>query len=356
MKAMILHAGGDLRRETVPDAAPGAGEVVVRVHACSICGSDLHAYHGKHPRLTFPRVLGHEFAGEIVALGAGVSRFRVGQRVCCDIDLPCGTCGPCRSGRSNICETLKTMGFDCDGAYAEYARVPEFNLYSLPENVSFDQASAVQVLGISYHAVADRVKPRADENVAVIGAGPIGVGAALVARSLGAEVTILDLLEYRLALARRLGIPQAWSANDGDLRERALAATGGRGFDRVIECVGGFQERTVADAVRIVKRGGQITVVGTFPENKATIPIAYLKDREIDLNFSRGNFRAFAPCLELIGSGKVNPDLYISHRFPLAQAEEALKLLEARDVEAHKIVLHPQASANQAPRIANRKS
>jgi len=356
MKAMILHAGGDLRRETVPDPAPGAGEVVVRVHACSICGSDLHAYHGKHPRLTFPRVLGHEFAGEIVALGTGVSRFRVGQRVCCDIDLPCGTCGPCRDGRSNICETLKTMGFDCDGAYAEYGRVPEFNLYSLPENVSFDQASAVQVLGISYHAVADRVKPRADEKVAVIGAGPVGLGAALVARSLGAEVTILDLLEYRLALARRLGIPHAWSAIDGDLRERALAATGGRGFDRVIECVGGFQERTVADAMRIVKRGGQITVVGTFPENKATIPIAYLKDREIDLNFSRGNFRAFAPCLELIGSGKVNPDLYISHRFPLAQAEDALKLLEARDVEAHKIVLHPQASVIQAPRIANRKS
>jgi threonine dehydrogenase-like Zn-dependent dehydrogenase len=237
------------------------------------------------------------------------------------------------------------MGFDCDGAYAEYARVPEFNLYPLPDNVGFDQASAVQVLGISYHAVVDRVQPKAGEKIAVIGAGPVGLGAALIARSIGAEITILDLLQYRLALALRLGIPHAWNAGDGDLRERALAATGGRGFDRVIECVGGFQERTVADAVRMVKRGGRITVVGTFPENKATIPIAYLKDREIDINFSRGNFRAFAPCLELIGSGKINPDLYISHRFPLAQAEDALRLLEARDVEAHKIVLHPHAGA-----------
>jgi len=342
MKAMVLHAGGDLRRETVPDPAPGAGEVVVRVHACSICGSDLHAYHGKHPRLTFPRVLGHEFAGEIVATGTA-SPFRVGQRVCCDIDLPCGTCGPCRDGRSNICETLRTMGFDCDGAYAEYARVPEFNLYPLPENVSYDQASAVQVLGISYHAVADRVKPKPGERIAVIGAGPVGLGAALVAHSMGAEVTILDPLQYRLAMALRLGIPNAWNPGDGDLRERALAATGGRGFDRVVECVGGFQERTVADAVRMIKRGGQITVVGTFPENRATIPIAYLKDREIDVNFSRGNFQAFAPCLELIGSGRINPDLYISHRFKLADAEDALKLLEARDVEAHKVVLHPQA-------------
>lgn len=342
MKAAILHGGGDLRHETVPDPAPGAGEVVVRVQACSICGSDLHAFHGKHPRLTFPRILGHEFAGEIVALGRGVGKFRVGERVCCDIDFPCGACGPCREGRSNICEKLRTMGFDRDGAYAEYAVVPEFNLYSLPDNVSFDQASAVQVLGISYHAVAHRVKPQAGEKVAVIGAGPIGLGAALIARLAGAEVTITDILDYRLAKARELGIASTLNAKGGDMRERALELTSGRGFDKVVECVGGLQERTVTDAVNMVKRGGQITIVGTFPENRATLPIAYIKDREIDINFSRGNFKAFAPCLELIGSGKIDPDRYISHRFPLSRAEEALRLLEARNVEAHKIVLHPQ--------------
>lgn len=344
MKAAILHGGGDLRHETVPDPAPGAREVVVRVHACSICGSDLHAYHGKHPRLTFPRILGHEFAGEIVETGKDVKGFRVGQRVCCDIDFPCGACGPCREGRTNICEKLRTMGFDRDGAYAEYAPVPEFNLYALPDAVSYDQASAVQVLGISYHAVAHRVQPGAGEKIAVIGAGPIGLGAALVAQLMGAEVTITDILDYRLAKARELGIASTVNAKEGDMREQALALTAGRGFDKVVECVGGLQERTVTDAVTMVRRGGQITIVGTFPENRATIPIAYIKDREIDLNFSRGNFRAFAPCLELVGSGKVNPDLYISHRFPLGRAEDALRLLEARNVEAHKIVLHPQAA------------
>ncbi len=342
MKAAILHAGGDLRMQTVPDPAPQAREVVVKVHACSICGSDLHAFHGKHPRLTFPRILGHEFAGEIVALGADMQGLRVGQRVCCDIDVACGTCGPCRAGRSNICETLKTMGFDRDGAYAEYVAVPDYNLYPLPENVTYDQASAVQVLGISYHAVAHRVRPQSGEKIAVIGAGPVGLGAALVAQAMGAEVSILDILEYRVAMARRLGIATGFNPRGVNVREWALANTGGHGFDKVVECVGGRQEQTVTDAINMVKRGGQVTVVGTFPENKATIPIAYVKDREIDLIFSRGNFQAFAPCLELIASGKVNPDIYISHRFALSRAEDALRLLEARDVEAHKVVLHPQ--------------
>ena len=345
MKAILLHGGSDLRYETVPDPVPRPHEVIVKVHACSICGSDLHAFHGKHPRLTFPRILGHEFAGEIVTAGKDVRNFRTGQRVCCDIDFPCGACGPCRAGRSNICEQLRTMGFDKDGAYAEYAAVPGFNLYPLPDNVSYDQASAVQVLGISYHAVAHRVKPQAGESIAVIGAGPVGLGAAMIALSMGADVAILDILDYRLAMAKTLGIATIVNATNAGLRERALELTAGRGFDKIIECVGGFQERTVTDAIGMIKRGGQITVVGTFPENKATIPIAYLKDREIDLNFSRGNFQAFAPCLDLIASGKINPDLYISHRFPLHRAEEALRLLEARDIEAHKIVLHPQAGA-----------
>ncbi len=344
MKAAILHGGGDLRLETLPDPTLAAGEVMVKVQACSICGSDLHAYHGKHPRLTFPRVLGHEFAGEIAEIGKGVNGLAVGERVCCDIDISCGVCGPCREGRSNICDKLRTMGFDCDGAYAQYVAVPAYNIYRLPGNVSFDQAAIVQTLGISYHAVAHRVLPNPGEQVAVIGAGPIGLGAALIARSLGAHVTIVDLLDFRLVMARKLGIEQTINAATEDLIERGLHITRGLRFDKVIECVGGRQEQTVHNAIGIVKRGGQITIVGTFPDNEATIPIAWLKDREIDINFSRGNFRAFAPCIELIAGGKIDPDLYISHRLPLGRAQDALLLLEQRHIEAHKIVLHPQVS------------
>lgn len=342
LRAAVLHGAGDLRHETIADPAPGSAEVIVKVEACSICGSDLHGFHGKHPRLVFPRILGHEFAGEVLALGSGVRDMRIGTRVCCDIDIHCGACGPCLEGRTNICEKLRTLGFDRDGGYAQYVAVPALNLYPLPDSVTYDQAAAVQVLGIGYHAVAHRVRPRPGERIAVIGAGPIGLGAALVAKALGAEVTVFELLPYRLAMARKLGIECALNPLEIDPRGEALALTGGRGFDKVVECVGGFQQKTVQMAVDVVKRGGQITIVGTFPENRATIPIAYIKDREIDLNFSRGNFQAFAPCLELIASGAVNPDRYISHRLPLTRAVDALRLLEARNVEAHKIVLHPQ--------------
>jgi L-iditol 2-dehydrogenase len=343
MKAAVLSSAGQLQYRTVPDPAPGSHEVIVKVHACSICGSDLHAFHGGHPRLTFPRILGHEFAGEIVAVGAEASGYRVGERVCCDIDIACGVCRPCREGRANICERLRTTGFDRDGAYAEFVAVPDYNLYRLPDNVSYDQASAVQVLGIGYHAVAHRVLPRPGEKVAVIGAGPVGLGVALIAGIMGADVTILDLLDYRLAMAQRLGVPRTLDTREGRLHERALALTEG-GFDKVVECVGGRQEQTVQDAAALVRRGGQITVVGTFPDNRASTPIAYLKDREIDLNFSRGNFQAFAPCLDLVASGRIDPAAYISHRFPLTRAEDALNLLRARDIEAHKIVLHPSAN------------
>jgi threonine dehydrogenase-like Zn-dependent dehydrogenase len=241
MKAAILHGGNDLRHETVPDPTPASNEVVLKVQACSICGSDLHAFHGAHPRIVFPRILGHEFAGEIVAVGKDVKNLKPGMRVCSDIDLSCGTCGPCREGRGNICDNLKTMGFDRDGAYAEYVATPATNVYRLPDAVTYDQAAIVQTLGISYHAVAHRVLPQPGEHVCVIGAGPIGLGAALIAALYSAEVTIVDLLDYRLDMAKKLGVHHTINAASADLVARALEITQGRRYDKVIEAVGGRQ-------------------------------------------------------------------------------------------------------------------
>ena len=142
-------------------------------------------------------------------------------------------------------------------------------------------------------------------------------------------------------MARRMGIDHAINVATTDLKEEAARYTAGRWFDRVIECVGGFQEKSVEQAVSVVKRGGRITIVGTFPENRVTLPVAYLKDREIDITFSRGNFMAFQPCLDLIAEGRIRPGEYISHRLPLARAEEALLLMESKGQQVHKVVLNP---------------
>ncbi len=345
MKVAVLYGKRDLRCEEAATPSPGPGEVLIRVQACAICGSDLHGYEGSHPRLVFPRIMGHEFAGAVEAVGPGVEDIKPGLRVCSDIDITCGHCGPCLENRQNLCENLKTLGFDRDGAYAEFVIVPAVNIYPLPENVSYDEASIVQTLGVGYHAVSHRANIAAGEKVAVIGAGPIGLGAAMVAKARGANVTIVDLLDYRLETALEAGIDAAVNSSRDDLKEKALALTNGKGFDRVLECVGGRQEKTVADAISIVKRGGMITIVGTFPGNSVTIPIAFLKDREINITFSRGNFQAFGPCLELISSGQIKAGLVISHRLPLSRVEEGFRLLREKNAQVHKVVLHPQEKA-----------
>lgn len=233
------------------------------------------------------------------------------------------------------------MGFDRDGAYAEYVAVPDYNIYSLPENVSFDEGSMIQTIGVGYHAVVDRARIKRGEVVAVIGAGPIGLGAALVAKALGATVTIIDVIDNRLALASRLGIDHTINSQKEELAKKAIEFTHGKGFDKVMECVGGRQEKTIEDALTIIKRGGKVTVVGTFPGNRATIPIARFKDREYELIGSRGNFQAFAPCLELVAKGWVDSKAFISHCLPLAKAEDGIKLMLGKKEDVVKIVLHP---------------
>jgi len=158
MKAMVLYGKHDLRYENVPVPSIGDEDVLVRVQAVAICGSDLFCYEGRHPRLVYPRILGHEFAGTIEAVGKNVKNIKVGQRVCCGIDVVCGKCPNCLEGRANICNELKTIGFARDGAYAQFVAVPAYNIYPIADNISFDEAAVVQVLGIGYHAVTHRLK------------------------------------------------------------------------------------------------------------------------------------------------------------------------------------------------------
>jgi len=344
-RAAVLYGAEDLRFEDRPVPEIGPEEALVQVKACSLCGSDLHAYHGKHPRIVFPRVLGHEFSGIIFRKGEKLDRWEIGQRVCCDIDLTCGECDLCREGRRNLCVQLRTQGFDSDGAYAELVKVPGRNLYPLPAKVSFDEASLVQTLAVAYNGVKRRGEVKVQDKVLIFGCGPIGLCALAVAKASGAKAMVTDTLDYRLGVATEMGADKACNSAISDLIQSAKEWTGGKGVDKVIECVGGTQDVTLNQASQLVKRGGLIVVVGTYGNNRATLRMAEFKDRELELRGSRAYVDAFPDCLELMASGKLGLGKMITHHFSLAEVEKGLRLMRDKAENVMKVVIHPNFSA-----------
>jgi threonine dehydrogenase-like Zn-dependent dehydrogenase len=340
-RAAILCGPEDLRHGDLDVPAPGPEEVLVRVKACALCGSDVSAYFGRHPRITFPRVMGHEYAGVVWRKGERVSGWENGQRVCCDCDLPCGECDLCRQGRRNLCLRLKTQGFDSDGAYADLVRVPQRNLHLLPERVSFEEASMVQTLAVAYNGVRRRGEVKVQDRVLIFGCGAIGLCALAVAKASGAQVFMVDTIEYRLEKALAMGADRVFNGAQGNFIEAVLEATGGKGVDKVIEAVGGSQDVTLSQATQVVKRAGLIVVIGTFSLNKATLRMAEFKDREMDLRGARGYVDAFPDCLELIASGKINLKPLITHRLPLAEVEKGLLLMRDKSENVMKVIISP---------------
>ena len=340
-RAAVLHGPENLRLESVPIPQIGPDEVLVQVKACSLCGSDLHAYLGQLPRIRFPRILGHEFAGIIVQKGQKVSRWQIGQRVCCSVDVTCETCELCRQGRRNLCESLQTIGFERDGAYGEWVKVPQGNLHSLPDALSFEEASMIQTLTIAYNAVRRRGEVRIQERVVILGCGPIGLCALAVAKASGAKVYMVDVLEYRLDAARAMGADEAFNAAREDVVRRVLDLGGGRGVDEVIEAAGGEQQATAAQATQLVKRGGLVVVAGTFAGDLAPMRINEIKSRELEVRGARGDVDDFPACIDLAASGRVSLDRMISHRVGLEEVEKGLRLMMAKGEKVLKIILTP---------------
>ncbi|MBI3971208.1 MAG: alcohol dehydrogenase catalytic domain-containing protein [Chloroflexi bacterium] len=344
MKAVMLYGPEQMEVVDLPDPVPGPGEVLVRIEACSMCGSDLEAYHGWHPKVTYPRVLGHESAGTVVALGEGVGEPAVGTRVCCSGGAGCGNCGTCRAGHPQRCPNRRSPGFTAHGAYAEYLSIPAAGAIPIPDHVSFPEAALVQPLSISNHAV-NRAGPQPGEWVAVLGAGPIGLGVMLLAKRRGARVLATDVVDYRLDLAKRLGADVVVNPRRQDPVATARELSGGKGFDRVVECVGSDQDETLGQAVAMVKPKGLVVVVGSFAQNRATIPIVDFKFGEKELKGSQGAPEGYRPALDLVASGQIDVRPLITHLLPLPEAERGLRLMDEKAEGVIKVVLEPHAGA-----------
>lgn len=329
MKSVQLVAQRSLEvREMPPPEEPGSNEVLVRVRAVGICGSDMHWYLeggiGSH-RAIYPQVLGHEPAGEVVAVGKGVTALRVGQKVALEPAITCGQCEFCRSGHHNNCISSIFMGSpQRPGLFREYATVPERNAVAIPEQMSFVEATVIEPLAVILH-ILELTEIRLGDTVAVMGAGPIGLLTAAVAQIAGASrVFIADKLPHRLAIAREMGVDCTVNTAEASFVEAIMDQTGARGVDIVFDAAAALE--TINTSIAIARLGGRVVLIGIPSEKDLNIDVHTAMAKELNIQtVKRSNHNAHG-AIELIESGRIS-DRLVSHRLPLERTPEAFDVL-----------------------------
>jgi 2-desacetyl-2-hydroxyethyl bacteriochlorophyllide A dehydrogenase len=346
MWASRFHGpGAPLALERVRRPAPGPGEVLVEVHAAGLCGSDVHiAIEGTTPTARVPITLGHESAGMVAALGDGVEGWAPGARVVVSPLIACGTCPRCRVGRFSICERRTLVGIHVDGGLAEYLAVPADTLVALPDAVSFEVGAIItDAVATPYHALQDRAVLRAGESVAVVGVGGLGQHAVQLARLMGASTIVaVDVRPAALDRALAAGATHAVDGAAPDVPARVRAAAGGAGVDVAAEFVG--LARTVETAVACTRPGGRVVVAGIAAEPFVLpTPSAFVRD-EIALLGSYGFTKAsIEQLVDLAAAGRLDLEASVTHRFALAQADDALRVLHTKAGDPGRVVVLPRA-------------
>ena len=318
MRALLCARPGELRLVDRPKPSAAPGTAVVRIRRAGVCGTDLHIFEGTQPYFAYPRVIGHELAGEVEEVGEG-SRWRPGQHVSVIPYLHCGHCVACRRGKTNCCQTLNVVGVHSDGGMADYLRVPDDHLVDA-EGVSLDAAAMAEFLAIGAHA-ARRGAVEAGQRVLVVGAGPIGAACAIFAGARGGEVTMLDTREDRLRFAREaLGVAQTVVAGPG-AREALGSLTSGDFFDVVFDATG--SPAAMNAGFSLVAHGGAYVLVSIVLGDISFADPEFHK-RETTLLGSRNATRAdFDEVFAMLRAGKIPVDRLATHRAPLDEAPEA---------------------------------
>jgi L-iditol 2-dehydrogenase len=345
MKSLLLSSYNNLEIAEMPLPVVGAGEVLVRVEACGICGSDVHGYDGGSGRRIPPIVMGHEAAGTVASVGSGVTGFAVGDRVTFDSTVYCGECAFCRSGEVNLCDNRQVIGVSCGdyrrhGAFAEYVLVPQRIMYQLPAGISFSEAAMLEAVSVALHAV--RVsESKGGETALVIGAGMIGLLTLQAARAAGcATVLIADIDETRLSLAREVGADATLLGSGTDLTAEVLRRTEGRGVDITYEAVG--RNETVATAIDCTRKGGTVTLIGNIrPE--VTLPLQKVVSRQLRLQGSCASSGEYPQAIELIAGGKIKVGPLITAVAPLEEGPRWFSRLHAGEPNLMKVILSPGA-------------
>jgi L-iditol 2-dehydrogenase len=343
MKALLLKEYRHLEVVDLPEPDIAPDEVLIRVGACGICGSDVHGYDGSTGRRIPPLVMGHEAAGIIERIGAEAAGFAVGDRVTFDSTVSCGQCDYCHAGRINLCDNRQVLGVSCGdyrrhGAFAEFVAVPARILYELPDALPLEHAALIEAVSVAVHAVK-RSPPQLDEDVVVVGSGMIGLLVVQVLRHYGCgNLIAVDVDDDRLALAMKLGATAFINARSEDAVARIMAVTNNRGAAAAWEVVG--TTPTIHTAVQCVQKGGSIILVGNVSP-AVEIPLQAIVTRELTLYGSCASSGEYPECIELMARGAVDVRPLISASAKLEETPTWFERLYRREPGLMKVVVTP---------------
>ena len=315
MKSVCLKQPGDISLVDVPAQKREKDQVLIKVRSAGICGSDIGAYKGVNPLVTYPRIIGHEIAGEVVEVGDEETEFKVGDRVIIEPYVYCGKCYPCSIGHTNCCENLTVRGVHIEGGMAEFISHPRHLLHKVPAGIPWHLVPMAEPLVISMHAIK-QAETKAGQHVVVTGAGQIGLLAAQYALVLGAIPIIVDPVEERLALARSLGVTHTINPAKSDAVAEILSITQGRMAEAVIECSGAAP--AIRGAVDYVSYAGHIVLVG-WPKSEIPMPTGLFTKKELTIRGSRNSVGQFPESLRLIAEGKVNVEALLTKTVSLEE-------------------------------------
>lgn len=339
MRALVYEGPWQMSLREVPPPAPGPDDAIVAVQAVGICGSDVHGFMGLTGRRTPPMIMGHEFGGVVSAVGERVGRAQVGQRVVVQPLITCGRCANCVAGLPNICLNRTGLGMlNTNGAMAEAVRVPQAQLYPLPEAMPMEQAALVEPLAVALRAV-NLTPLTLMGTLAIVGVGTIGLLAILAARLRGAGTIIAtDLSPHRLDLARRLGADVAVNVKDDDPVAVVHDHTGGQGAQAVIEAVG--VAASVKQSLALVRTGGHVTWIGNS-EPEVPVNMQQVVTRELTIRGTYGFAEEFGRALQAIHAGRVDVTPLIERIAPLEDGPQLIRDLASGSLDAAKVILRP---------------
>jgi L-iditol 2-dehydrogenase len=345
MQALVLTDYRKLELQDVESPTIKPDEVLVRVAACGICGSDVHGYDGSSGRRRPPIIMGHEAAGTIAEVGAAVDRAKVGDRVTFDSTISCGKCDACERGDVNLCVDRRVLGVSCadyrqHGAFAEFVAEPQNILYPLPRELAFEHAAMIEPVSVAVHAVArSQVKP--GDRAVVVGSGMIGLFVIQTLRVAGCnEVIAIDVDDSRLSVATELGASGAINSSQTDPIAAVMELTGGEGADIAAEVVGNAS--ALATAIGCTRRGGKIALIGNLaPE--VPFPLQSVVTRELTLIGNCASAGEYPRAIELVASGAIRVSPLTSAVAPLAEGPRWFERLYSRERGLMKVILQPLA-------------